>query len=371
MTKYEFLARLERALRSLPSSQRDDVLRDYEEHFAQAALAGKSSEETAAALGDPEAIAAEIRNIEGSDREAGQSFGRTIGSTVADMLRDFPFEKLSRAARNLSAFDTEEIHREAKQPAAGVRTVTIEARTAAVELQMHDGSDAQIELNGRISAALADQVKLLAQVSAAGELHISVVIDGLRLTGFTASNLRLRVGLPQHVYERVRIDLTTGDVDIADLRTALLSCVTTTGDIHLRSCTAQELSLTTTTGDVTCEHGIGLVKAQATTGDILLTQHDGPLNVRVTTGDIIVKQEQLAHAMSFATTTGDTLVTIAQVPQSGSVELITTVGSTRIVLPTETLAGKWHKALSWQAGGSSEPKITGRATTGDVQIRLG
>lgn len=57
MTKDEFLARMERALQPLAPHERIDVLGDYAEHFRAGEESGKTDDEIARALGDPDALA--------------------------------------------------------------------------------------------------------------------------------------------------------------------------------------------------------------------------------------------------------------------------------------------------------------------------
>ncbi|MDO9335746.1 MAG: DUF1700 domain-containing protein [Caulobacter sp.] len=61
MTRAEFMARLRRGLSALSSNSQADITADYETHFADAAAAGRTEEETAAALGDPDRLARELR----------------------------------------------------------------------------------------------------------------------------------------------------------------------------------------------------------------------------------------------------------------------------------------------------------------------
>jgi uncharacterized membrane protein len=61
MTRAEFIARLRRGLAGLPVTQIADIVADHEAHFADAQEAGRSEAETAAALGDPDRLARELR----------------------------------------------------------------------------------------------------------------------------------------------------------------------------------------------------------------------------------------------------------------------------------------------------------------------
>lgn len=60
MTKHEFLAELASALQRIPDGERQDILRDYEEYFTDAAHAGRTDAEVIATLGQPSHIAKQL-----------------------------------------------------------------------------------------------------------------------------------------------------------------------------------------------------------------------------------------------------------------------------------------------------------------------
>ncbi|MDI7776317.1 DUF1700 domain-containing protein [Asticcacaulis sp. EMRT-3] len=61
MTRSEFLDRLRTGLMGLPPATINDIMADYESHFADAAADGRAEAEVAAALGDPERLARELK----------------------------------------------------------------------------------------------------------------------------------------------------------------------------------------------------------------------------------------------------------------------------------------------------------------------
>jgi uncharacterized membrane protein len=61
MTRADFMARLRRGLSALSANAQSEITADYEAHFSDAAAAGRSEEEAAAALGDPDRLARELR----------------------------------------------------------------------------------------------------------------------------------------------------------------------------------------------------------------------------------------------------------------------------------------------------------------------
>jgi uncharacterized membrane protein len=68
MTREAFLARLREGLRGLPPQSVADIVADYEAHFTDGAAAGRSEADVAAALGDPDRLARELR----AERALGQ-----------------------------------------------------------------------------------------------------------------------------------------------------------------------------------------------------------------------------------------------------------------------------------------------------------
>jgi uncharacterized membrane protein len=60
MNKEQFLAKLNDALKRIPSSEREDILQDFREHFEIGISEGKTEEEVANGLGSPQQIAKEM-----------------------------------------------------------------------------------------------------------------------------------------------------------------------------------------------------------------------------------------------------------------------------------------------------------------------
>ncbi|ESQ80596.1 DUF1700 domain-containing protein [Asticcacaulis sp. YBE204] len=61
MTRNEFINRLKQGLVGLPAASIADIVADHEAHFEDGIAAGRSEAEVAAALGDPDRLARELR----------------------------------------------------------------------------------------------------------------------------------------------------------------------------------------------------------------------------------------------------------------------------------------------------------------------
>ena len=81
MSRQIFMERLRKGLRRLPPAVADEIAADYEAHFDEGAAAGRSETELAAALGDPERLARELRAEAGLKRwEAERSPSAAAGA---------------------------------------------------------------------------------------------------------------------------------------------------------------------------------------------------------------------------------------------------------------------------------------------------
>ena len=98
MKRADFMAQLRAGLSGLHAADVDDILADYETHFADGAAHGRSEDEVSAALGDPARLAREMRAEVGfrrweNDRSAGNLAGvllALLGLATLDLIFLFP-----------------------------------------------------------------------------------------------------------------------------------------------------------------------------------------------------------------------------------------------------------------------------------------
>jgi uncharacterized membrane protein len=84
MTRTIFLSRLRKGLAGLRPSEIEEVAADYDTHFAEGLAAGRSEEEIAEALGNPERLAHELRAEAGLRRwEEERTAGTFVGAVFA------------------------------------------------------------------------------------------------------------------------------------------------------------------------------------------------------------------------------------------------------------------------------------------------
>jgi uncharacterized membrane protein len=86
MTRRDFIARLRQGLVGLPEQAQFDILADYETHFNEGLAAGRSEADVAAALGDPDRLARELRAEAGVRRWQAQRNPEAAAAAVFAVL---------------------------------------------------------------------------------------------------------------------------------------------------------------------------------------------------------------------------------------------------------------------------------------------
>lgn len=86
MNKKEYLDQLSKLLRTLPKEDREDIISDYQEHFAIGLEKGRTEEEISRALGNPKNVAKQIKadNLVKKAQDK-PSIGSIIGAILATM----------------------------------------------------------------------------------------------------------------------------------------------------------------------------------------------------------------------------------------------------------------------------------------------
>ena len=86
MNKKEYLEQLSKLLRTLPKEDREDIISDYQEHFAIGLEKGRTEEEISRALGNPKNVAKQIKadNLVKKAQDK-PSIGSIIGAILATM----------------------------------------------------------------------------------------------------------------------------------------------------------------------------------------------------------------------------------------------------------------------------------------------
>ncbi len=210
------------------------------------------------------------------------------------------------------------------------------------------------------------------------------------ITFFSFLNSELTIYLPESHYASLRIETTTGKVEIPrdfDFDTATVEATTghidyaaynsenvtlsvTTGNVTVRRCTLNQLSVESTTGDIIVNSvNAGKMKLELTTGDIQVDNCvAGSLAIQSSTGDVELENTRVINEMKITATTGDVEFEHCD---AGSILIETTTGDVEgsLLSPKIFIANTDTgdvRVPQTTTGGTC--KIT--CTTGDIEITI-
>ena len=264
-------------------------------------------------------------------------------------------------------FHTVPLQQEHTVDGDAIRSLTIDAHTADVELRSGTGSDLTAVLSGAVSESVYDGIHLDVLWEREDALAIRVRMDTKRMIGF--NSLHLAVAIPDRLYETIRVHILTGDLEAQNLRAHSLDLTTNTGDLVVGSCQADTCLVRTITGEVEVKGQPRDLQVEATTGDVTIDADCQKLYARVVTGDINVRLKQTPESTSISCVTGDAYVHLATEPDALTINLATVIGS--VHAQTATLGASNGKRRWSAASGSGGPQMTVHCTTGDIEFSSG
>lgn len=255
---------------------------------------------------------------------------------IAALLVGFDFRKLDN---NMYITNTYEFTEE-------INNVYIDCTTADIEISPAEDNIAKVICSER------DNRKHLVKLTD-GTLKIEKENKEWykNIDFFSFRNPKITLYLPQKDYSSLKINCSTGDIDVRDFKFTTLNIDTTTGYVNLNNIISTDLNAKATTGDIKLNKVITTnANFKASTGDVRLinTNAYNHIEIKVTTGDVTFENSD-AQTIKCKTTTGNI---------SGNF-------LTKKVFYTEVTTGKVFVPHSTE-GGLCELKTT----TGDIKISV-
>ena len=211
---------------------REEILADFNEHFEQGKMKGRSEEEIAASLGD-----------------------------VRELIEELKQEQHQRSEKKQKAKDSAEFRR-----------VRVQGLTADVIVRPSQKDQVEYVLSDR-GAQVNIHNYLIEETIHGDELLIEVKRRTHRLFNFDFANLILQVSLPQTLDSAV-LQSVSGKVDLERIELAQLECKSTSGAIEVVDCSG-DLKAVTVSGEITIQkHDGGRLELSTTSGDIEIQGND-------------------------------------------------------------------------------------------------
>lgn len=397
MTKSEYMEALQKKLECFNRELQQEIVEDYEQHFAEGIAAGKTEEEIVAELG-----------------------------SIEDMIQELPEEDLRQEGREDQRQEEDiegnagaEEGRQSNIYPGEHKAVVIDGAVGDVNVEQSDDGQIYVEYQNsgskeyrfyqyeeegvfyagirRDKGTSAKDAKRAVKIMLFGKT-LNVDLDnaldfGRNFAGVWSSGgeIKLNVKVPARM-PRLEVNTTSGDINVMDVTPEQLNINSTSGDIEIRHVTVDRLKLNTISGDITANRIYSSdVDVCVTSGDVELEDADvGMLHLQATSGDFSgshirgnsaavgtgsgdVDLEGCFERYSVRTGSGDVeLRTEAGANEirvgtgSGDVELdLTAVESTEVTVNTGS-----GEATVYSAGGVRHQVTRGTSTVGSGECKV-
>ena len=393
MTRLEYMEALRDKLESFNKELQQEIMEDYEQHFAEGLAAGKTEEEIIGELGNIEDMIREIpeedykQEIQVLEREYdGQKDHTYIGTEdyktvvidglVADIIVEKSTEGRIRVdycneGNNVAIqqkycffqYDENGTFYAGVKENEGVgdretkRTIKIMGKTFEFNWA-NSCSSGDIKLRVKIPAG----IPVVALKTRSGDIKVRS-IKSERIEVETGSG---DIEVTKAEADSWDMKTTSGDIELKNLKAGTFSLQTTSGDIEMEKLEAETFSLHTASGDIVGKDVRGTKLSVGTSsGDIELLGGFEEYAFRTGSGDVELEAQKGAKRILAGTGSGDVWLDVTRV---GDVEVTVSTGSGDGVI--EGPNGARHQISQGSCTvGCGSCKVNVSTGSGDVQVR--
>lgn len=304
MNKSEFINRFEKAMGNMNWEDKKEIIYDYEEYFANALAEGKTEEQAAEELGNPEEIALNyFQNEESGESDQG-GFNRQEKSTFSKIIGNIVNSALNMASKSIK----ESLNREkfelnlAKETSVeSADTLRIsKCKSVDVKINKYDGKVFKAELHGIANADPKFPPELESSFDDGTKtLSFSINWQNQNHSGFDG---KLIVSLPENFKGAVDIETVSGELEsipdgicslnfksvsgeikipVITLNSSLIF-KTVSGNCKVDRVNCQTLSFYSVSGDYNCtETNANAINFESTSGDMKTKFSRQPEKIRI------------------------------------------------------------------------------------------
>lgn len=292
MTKSEYMEALQKKLECFNRELQQEIVEDYEQHFAEGIAAGKTEEE----------IVAELGSIEDMIQELSEEDLRQSDTEKREQKEDSEDNVCAEEDSQSNIYSGE------------YKAVVIDGAVGDVNIEQSDNGQIYIEYqnNGskeyrfyqyeedgvfyagirRDKGASAKEAKRAVKIMLFGKT-LNVDLDnpldfGKTFAGVwnSSGGITLNVRIPAEM-PRLEVKTVSGDINVRNVTPEQLNINSTSGDIEIRHVTVDRLRLNATSGDITANR---ICSSDAdvcvTSGDVELNDADmGTFHLQTASGD--------------------------------------------------------------------------------------
>jgi hypothetical protein len=270
----------------------------------------------------------------------------------------------------------------------GIKKINVDVSSLDVEVKKTNRDQLSAKVKGWGNKQMIQGVKLA--INKEGDaLHVSAERNQSFFT-FTIGWSKLTIEVPEQEYNRITVDVGSGDLSIEDLQAGHLSLTSGSGDVTAKNNKSRgNFIVQTSSGDIDMQHNqaqnearvsansgdldVSDLTAKSTrletaSGDIDVERYSGSLIAQANSGDIDIESNQLSGDIDVKATSGDIDINFAQDPDSLSVDYRGGSGEGIVDLKGFLYEAKSDSVINGKKG-SGKYKIKARTNSGDFSLR--
>ena len=247
MNKHDYLEALNQALQTADEAARDELMHDFEEHFAIGKANGRSDDDIIASLGPVDELIAAL---------------------------DLPPKKITDTPKTEAT----------GQAFSGITSVEVDSLHA--EVAIRPSSDDQTRVTFENDGKLVDKLAYSTEVVQRGQTLVIKVEPVKRFFLNSASDLTIVIDVASTV-QQLRLESASGDLDVSDVALNHLQVKSASGDVHAHRVIAHRFEGSTASGDLHFERCRGDLNLNTASGSVYAKIHEAAeAQLRSASGDL-------------------------------------------------------------------------------------
>lgn len=379
MTKKEYMKALRKELVGYGDSICDEILSEFESHFAEAASAGIAEEDVIKGLGTIQEVSENIRGMYGDPSEV-------VEMTTGEIVSAESTEEKSASQNTSIEIITANKETDGSQNGLVLQDVDTIAIEGSMDIKLTRGEgDGFWEFTPHTSFFIKTPFwnKFWGERQA-GDIEVERTDRTLKLTLPSGSG-DLRIEVPGYV-RNIFVNGGSSDMDIMDINLDCFTASVGSGDVSVSNCHFERADITSSEGDVETDGLFGAVTLTSHAGDVEVSNHQGPrldlssmagdieasttspdVSIRTQAGDIDLSMHGPVSHVTADTNAGDIDFRSESKDYTANVKSSAGDLSNKSGLPTRNLGGKFVGG-TWTVGeGAGIVSLSTMA--GDVTIR--
>lgn len=282
-----------------------------------------------------------------------------------------------------------DVYQEEKVSVDQIEQIEISSSFIDMEVTQTEQEEIQLVLMGKVSSSLEEDVRIHSKQSGSTLIIDAKVNDKKWVTGFKRISLTLQVQLPMKFNKDIVMKGTSGDISLEKVQLNSVQLQASSGDIHVQDVNVRSslktkvssgdvnianvkahlMSHQSSSGDVEVKQSMAtVIRAESTSGDVNIQECSGKMDLKSTSGNVEIVLSKLMDDMQLASTSGDIKIDLQHTPSDVEVEFKSSSGDGRVRIPEIYFEVKKDNQIH-AFKGVKEPKIVARTSSGDFTLR--